>query len=210
MQFVNRIQAGNLLADALKAFRGDANLIILALPRGGVPVAYQVAQRLGASLDVFIVRKLGVPYNQEFAMGAIASGGVRVLMSDTIRQLGISQAKVDEISAREEKEIARREATYRGDRPALDLTDKQVILVDDGIATGATMLAAVPVAPLSTVRELEHEADMVVCLYTPEPFWGVGSWYDDFSQTTDEEVRRLLSVQPKKKSAEVSMSADGI
>jgi predicted phosphoribosyltransferase len=222
MRFDDRIEAGTLLAKALKKFQGERDLIVLALPRGGVPVAYHVAKALHAPLDVFVVRKLGVPNNEEFAMGAIASGGVRVLMTDTIRQLGISQATIDAISSRESKEVLRREALYRGTRPAVEIAGKKVILVDDGIATGSTMLAAVralrkaqpkmlivavPVAPKDTLDKLEREADQVVCLYTPDPFWGVGTWYQDFSQTSDGEVRELLAALSMEKTAENSLDS---
>lgn len=207
MIFRDRHDAGRRLAVALESYAGRPDVLVLALPRGGVPVAYEVACRLRVPLDVFVVRKLGVPGYEEFAMGAIASGGVRVLNADVVYGLGMLEREVSAVEAREREELARRERLYRGTRPPLALRDRTVILVDDGLATGATMRAAVaalrrlnparivvavPVSDPSTCQELEHEADDVVCAVTPVPFLAVGRWYQDFSQTTDEEVRTLL------------------
>jgi predicted phosphoribosyltransferase len=206
--FRDRSHAGRYLATKLRQYAGRPGVIVLGLPRGGVPVAYEVARALGAPLDVFLVRKLGVPGREELAMGAIASGGVRVVNEDVVRQLGIPDAVLDEAAAEEQQELDRRAAAYRDGRPAPDLRGKVVILVDDGLATGSTMRAAVaavrqlgpawvvvavPVGAAETCSELRAEADEVVCAVTPEPFFAVGSWYEDFSQTTDEEVRELLA-----------------
>lgn len=211
MIFANRIDAGRRLARDLAAWRGRDDVIVLALPRGGVPVAHEVASALGAPLDIFIVRKLGVPGHEEYAMGAIASGGVRVMNEELVRELRLPASAVEQVTAREQRELERRELAYRGDRPAPDLAGRTVILVDDGLATGSTMRAAVaavraskpaclivasPVGAPDTCRTLRAEADDVVCSHTPEPFWGVGAWYADFSQTTDEEVQTLLATTP--------------
>ncbi|HJZ93790.1 MAG TPA: phosphoribosyltransferase [Gemmataceae bacterium] len=211
MLFEDRHDAGRQLAAKLGRYAGRPDGIILALPRGGVPVGYEVARALGVPLDLFLVRKLGVPGREELAMGAIASGGVRVLNEDVVRELGIPQRWVDEVTADEAAELRRREAAYRDDRPAPDVRGKTVILVDDGLATGASMRAAVaalrqlgparivvavPVAAAQTCKEFRSEADEVVCAETPEPFYAVGTWYEDFSQTTDDEVRDLLSRAP--------------
>jgi putative phosphoribosyl transferase len=192
----------------LTHYADRSDLIVLGLPRGGVPVAFEVAHALHAPLDVFVVRKLGTPGQSELAMGAIATGGVRVLDPDIVRMLGISKAEIQAIAAREERELERRESAYRGERPAPSFAGRTVILVDDGLATGSTMragiqalrqqdpariVAAVPVAALETCRQLEQEADEMVCAVTPQPFRAVGLWYADFSQTTDAEVRELLS-----------------
>lgn len=209
MQFRDRVHAGELLGELLAREVGELdNGIVLGLPRGGVPVAAAVARRLGLPLDVYLVRKLGVPGHEEYAMGAIASGGVRVLNEEAVRTLGIDQATIDTVAERELVELQRREHTYRGDRPPLDLEGKEVILVDDGIATGASMRAAieavrsshpasiivaVPVTPISTGEALAGIADRVVALTTPDPFYAVGWHYNDFTQTTDDEVRRLLT-----------------
>jgi predicted phosphoribosyltransferase len=181
--------------------------VVLALPRGGVPVGYEVAKQLNAPLDVFVVRKLGVPGYEELAMGAIASGGVLVLNQDVVNQLGLSQSVVDAVASKEREELARRERLYRSDRPPVEVAGRTVILVDDGLATGSTMRAAVaglkargasrivigvPIADPSTCEELASAVDDIVCAVTPEPFYAVGLWYSDFSQTTDEEVRQLL------------------
>lgn len=207
MRFRNRRDAGQALAASLTQYADRPNVIVLALPRGGVPVGYEVAVALHVPLDVFLVRKLGAPGNEELAMGAIASGGVRVINRDVIEGAAISPATIDAVAAAEEKELERREREYRGDRPAPTIKDRVVILVDDGLATGATMraglialrmkqplrlIAAVPVAPVLTCQELRAIADEVVCVATPEPFYGVGLWYDDFSPTSDAEVRELL------------------
>lgn len=211
-RFKDRTEAGRLLGEALKAYAGRTDVIVLGLPRGGVPVAAGVARILGAPLDVCLVRKLGAPGQEELAMGAIASGGVRVLNEDVIRSLGISDGAIETEAIREGAELARREGLYRGGRPHLDVRDRAVILVDDGIATGATMLAAVralkqmgptsilvavPVAPPSTLAELEREADGTVCLLPEESFLAVGYWYEDFRQTTDREVQACLAPVPK-------------
>ncbi|MHB8522389.1 MAG: phosphoribosyltransferase [Limisphaerales bacterium] len=205
--FRNRTEAGRLLAGRLAGYANREDVLALALPRGGVPVAVEVARRLRAPLDVFVVRKLGVPGREELAMGAIATGGVRVLNSEVLDQLNIPQRVIDLVAAREERELQRRERAYRGDRPAPKVDGAVVLLIDDGMATGATMRAAalalrqqhpariviaVPTAAASTCEEVKAEADEVVALMMPEPFYGVGRWYEDFSQTTDEEVRGLL------------------
>ena len=206
--FSNRTEAGRLLAEKLVKYAGRADVIVLGLPRGGVPVAYEVAKRLGVRLDVFIVRKLGVPGFEELAVGAIASGGVRVLNQDVMRALPNAEATIESITARETAELERREQSYRAGRPAPELQDRIVILVDDGLATGATMRAAVkalrqrgaakivvavPVGPPDTCREFEGEADETICASVPEFFQAVGQYYEDFSQTSDDEVRELLA-----------------
>jgi putative phosphoribosyl transferase len=208
MIFRDRVDAGRRLAEKLEQYAGRSDVIVLALPRGGVPVGYEVARALGAPLDVFLVRKLGVPGREELAMGAIASGGVRVLNEDVVSELGIPQHWVDIVAARELEELRRREAAYRDGRPAPDVRAKTVILVDDGLATGASMRAgvaalrklgparivvAVPVGAAQTCDEFRDVADEIVCAETPDPFYAVGSWYSDFDQTTDEEVRELLA-----------------
>jgi predicted phosphoribosyltransferase len=207
-RFRNRREAGRVLAAKLAAYAKRPDVIVLALPRGGVPVAYEVAQVLDAPLDVFLVRKLGVPGHEEYALGAIATGGVRVINQDVVRASGIAPATIDAIAAREQQELDRRERLYRGDRPGPDVRGRTVILVDDGLATGATMYAAVkalrqqgagrvvvavPIAPRETCDQLREEVDDIVCAITPEPFRAVGLWYEDFSQTTDDEVRGLLA-----------------
>jgi putative phosphoribosyl transferase len=207
LRFRDRSEAGRYLARALAGYAGRDDVIVLALPRGGVPVGYELAKALGAPLDVFVVRKLGVPGHEEFAMGAIASGGLIVLDEGVVRRLGINREQIEQVVARELRELGRREAAYRGDRAPTELQGKTVILVDDGLATGATMRAAalavqqrnparvvvaVPVAAPETCDEFRGDVDEVVCAVTPEPFYAVGLWYEDFSQTTDEEVRELL------------------
>lgn len=207
-RFRNRIEAGQELAGHLEAAVGDdSNLLVLALPRGGVPVGFEVARQLHADLDVILIRKLGVPGHEELAMGAIASGGIRVLNHSVIKQLGLSPAIIDLVAARERRAIEVRERLYRDDRPALAVGRRTVILVDDGLATGASMLAAaraartrhpkriivgVPVASREACEELKQHVDDVVCVATPEPFESVGAWYEDFSQTADAEVQELL------------------
>jgi len=206
--FHDRTDAGRHLADKLRHLTGRGNVVVLALPRGGVPIGYEVARALGAPLDIFLVRKLGVPGHEELAMGAIASGGVRVVNRSVVRQLDLSDDVIDAVAAEEGRELLRREEAYRDGRPAPDLRGKVVILVDDGLATGSTMRAAVaavrqfnptrvivavPVGPSETCAEFRRIADEVVCAEEPEPFYAVGSWYADFSQTTDEEVRDLLA-----------------
>jgi putative phosphoribosyl transferase len=206
--FRNRTEAGRLLAEKLAKYAGRDDVIVLGLPRGGVPVAFEVARRLGAPLDVFIVRKLGVPGFEELAAGAIASGGVRVLNEDVVRAISHADEAIEAVTARETAELERREQIYREGRPPPELRDRIVILVDDGLATGATMRAAVkalrqrgaarivvavPVGPPDTCRELQEEADETICLSTPPFFQAVGQYYEDFSQTSDEDVRELLS-----------------
>lgn len=206
--FRDRSEAGQVLARELGAYARREGVIVLALPRGGVPVAFEVARTLQAPLDVFVVRKLGVPGHEELAMGAIAGGGVLVIEPSVIQDLGIPPDVVADVAAREEQERLRREREYRGDRPEPDVRDRAVILVDDGLATGSTMRAAVaalrklqparivvavPVAAPAACADLAPEVDEIVCARTPEPFRSVGSWYLEFSQTTDEEVRDLLA-----------------
>lgn len=205
--FRDRTEAGRLLAARLETYAGKPDVIVLALPRGGVPVAYEVARALRAPMDVFVVRKLGIPGQEELAMGAVATGGVRVLNDQVVRGLGIPDYVIDAVVDWETEELKRRERVYRGDRLPPDVRGKTVILVDDGLATGSTMLAAVralrqqgparivvavPVASPDTCKLLKAHVDEVVCAATPEPFYAVGLWYRDFSQTTDEEVRELL------------------
>jgi erythromycin esterase-like protein/predicted phosphoribosyltransferase len=208
--FRDRREAGRLLAGKLAAYANRPGVLVLALPRGGVPVAYEVARSLNAPLDIFVVRKLGVPGYEELAMGAIATGGVRLLNDQLVERLGIPDHMIDAVAEREQRELARRERLYRGGRPSLDVRGRTVILVDDGLATGATMHAAiaatrklqparivvgVPTASPETCEEMRAEADEVICAITPEPFHAVGRWYQDFSQTSDEEVRQLLGQQ---------------
>jgi len=205
--FRDRTEAGRLLAALLEKYAGKPDVIVLALPRGGVPVAYEVAKALHAPMDVFVVRKLGIPAHEELAMGAVATGGVLVLNDQVVRALSIPGYVIDAVADWELLELKRRERLYRGDRPPPDVRGKTVILVDDGLATGYTMLAAVralrqqgparivvavPVAAPDTCEVLKAYVDEVVCVATPEPFYAVGLWYQDFSQTTDEEVRELL------------------
>src|SRR5687768_1103949 len=205
--FRDRTEAGRLLAARLEQYAGKPDVIVLALPRGGVPVGYEVAHALHVPLDVFVVRKLGIPGHEELAMGAVASGGVRVLNGQVVRGLGIPDSVIEAVANWELQELQRRERLYRGNRPPPDVRGKTVILVDDGLATGSTMLAAVqalrklgparivvavPVASGDTCQLLQEYVDEVVCAATPEPFYAVGLWYRDFSQTTDEEVRELL------------------
>jgi predicted phosphoribosyltransferase len=208
MLFRDRADAGRQLASRLRHYVGRDDVLVLGLPRGGIPVAYEVARALGAPLDVFVVRKLGVPGQEELAMGAIATGGVRVVNRDVVDALYIPPDVLDRAAAAESLELERRERSYRGDRPEPRVAGKTVILVDDGLATGSTMRAAVaalraqdparivvavPVAAPSTCEELRREVDEMVCLATPEPFMAVGRFYQDFSQTTDEEVRERLA-----------------
>lgn len=205
--FPNRAEAGRYLAKKLSAYSGRENVIVLGLPRGGVPVAYEVARALGVGLDVFVVRKLGVPGFEELALGAIASGGVRVLNEDVVNALPNAQELIDSVTTKELAELQRREASYRDGRSAPELAGRTVILVDDGLATGATMRAAVealrqravtrivvavPVAAAETCREFEREVDEMVCLISPEWFQAVGQYYEDFSQVSDADVREFL------------------
>lgn len=215
MSFFNdRTDAGKRLAAKLSEYANREDVLILALPRGGVPVAFEVAKELNVKMDVFIVRKLGVPGNEELAMGAIASDNIRVLNEDVVRSFGIHQKVIDEVAAKERKELERREHMYRGNRPAPKISGSTVILIDDGLATGATMRAAVaavktknpakvivavPVAAPDTCSFFGNEVDEVICVATPEPFYGVGAWYEDFSQTTDKEVIELLDRATKTK-----------
>jgi predicted phosphoribosyltransferase len=218
-RFRNRNEAGRLLANKLTAYANRPDVLVLALPRGGVLVAYEVARALGAPLDVFVVRKLGVPGHEELAMGAIATGGVRVLNDQIVQRLRIPEYIVDAVAAREQPELRRRERLYRGGRPPPQVRGRTVILVDDGLATGATMRAAImalrqlqparivvaiPTGSPETCEELKAEVDEVVCAITPDPFLAVGHWYEDFSQTTDEEVRDLLARRQQPEAAQTS------
>ena len=207
-RFHDRREAGQLLARRLADYSNRDDVVVLALPRGGVPVAYEIARELKAPLDVFVVRKLGVPWQPELAMGAIAGRGTEVLNADVVTAYNIPPHVIRAVAEREARELKRRLQEYRGDRPAPELHGRCVILVDDGLATGSTMRAAVeairqdqpqkiivavPVAAAETCREFENEVDQIICLHTPFGFAAVGRWYEDFSQTTDEEVRELLS-----------------
>ncbi|WP_026735521.1 phosphoribosyltransferase [Fischerella sp. PCC 9605] len=213
MLYKDRIAAGQFLAKELAAYANRPDVLVLALPRGGVPVAFEVAKALNAPLDVFVVRKLGVPDQPELAMGAIATGGVRVLNQDIVRSLRLSETVISQEEAKQRQELERRERLYRDNRPFPVLRDRTVIVVDDGLATGATMRAAVmalltqqparlvvavPVAAPETCKELEYEVDEIVCTVTPNPFYSVGVWYENFPQTTDEEVRELLAKAAQK------------
>ena len=208
MLFRDRADAGRHLLSRLGAYHGRPDVVVLGLPRGGIPVGYEVARGLGAPLDVFVVRKLGVPGQEELAMGAIATGGVRVVNRDVVDALHIAPDVLDRAAAQELRELERRQRSYRGERPEPQVEGRTVILVDDGLATGSTMRAAVqalrqqrparivvavPVAASATCEELRREVEDVVCFATPEPFMAVGRFYDDFSQTTDEEVHDLLA-----------------
>ena len=208
--FLDRYDAGRRLAVALSSYADQPDLLILALPRGGVPVAYEVARALHAALDVFLVRKLGFPGHPELAMGAIATGGVRILDRQLIRMYGVPAEEIERVTVAERREMERRERLYRDGRPPPDVSGRTVILVDDGLATGSSMRAAVealreegakkivvavPVAAPDTCAAMKDEVDEIVCAVTPEPFRAVGMWYADFSETTDEEVREILSRQ---------------
>jgi len=207
-RFEDRSDAGRELAQSLGKYAGRGDLVVLGLPRGGVPVAFEVARALAAPLDVFLVRKLGVPGHEELAMGAIASGGTRVLNDDVVAATGADRAQIEQVAARELEQLRRQELAYRGDKPPLDVRGLVAILVDDGLATGATMRAAVsalrdrgagaivvavPIAPPETCEALRHEVDEVVCARTPDPFTAVGIWYRDFTPVGDEQVRELLN-----------------
>jgi len=207
LPFEDRTQAGRLLGEALAEYAKRSDVVVLALPRGGVPVGFEVARMIDAPLDIMLVRKLGTPDQEELAMGAIASGGVCVLNPDIVAGIGISQEAIEAVAATERQELERRERAYRGNKPPPPVENHCIILVDDGLATGASMLAAVsalrqrkpasivvaiPVAPPDTVQRLKQEADDVVCLATPEPFSAVGRWYREFSQISDDEVTSLL------------------
>lgn len=208
-RFRNRSEAGKLLASHLTQYADRTDVLVLGLPRGGVPVAFEVAKTLNVPLDICLVRKLGVPGNKEVAMGAIASGGVRVLNDDLVGDWRISKKTIDEVAARELQELQRRDHVYRGDRLPPNLCNQIVILVDDGLATGSTMRAAIttlrlqqpqrivvaiPVSSIEAYQDLRTEVDEVVCLKTPEPFYAIGLWYENFAQTTDEEVCKLLTI----------------
>jgi putative phosphoribosyl transferase len=213
LRFRDRSEAGRLLAERLDEYANRPDVLVLALPRGGVPVALEIAQRLGAPLDVFLVRKLGVPWHRELAMGAIASGGIQVLNDEVVRTYGIPPHVLDAVARSEAEELDRRMRVYRGVRPLPQLAGRVVVLVDDGIATGSTMrvavaavrcqhpaevIVAVPVSPADACEDLRHEVDRMVCLSTPQTFKAVGDWYDDFSQTSDEQVRALLAAAGNK------------
>jgi predicted phosphoribosyltransferase len=207
MLFQDRFEAGRILASRLRQFAQRNDVIVLGLPRGGIPVAFEVARVLNTPLDVFLVRKLGVPGQEELAMGAIASGGIRVVNRTVVDALGITMADIEQAAAQQQAELDRRERAYRNGRPILEVRSQTAVLVDDGLATGSSMrvaimalrkrdpqriVVAVPVAAPPVCEELESEADEVVCAVTPEPFFAVGQWYRDFRQTSDEEVRDLL------------------
>lgn len=207
VNFSDRADAGRQVAAKLASYSGRADVLVLGIPRGGVAVAYEVARALGAPLDVFLSRKLGVPGQEELAFGAVASGGVRLLDRDLIRELDISEAEIERATENVKAELERRERAYRDKRPPLDLAAQTVIVVDDGIATGSSMLAAikalrhlrparlvlaVPVAPASTCKRLRDQVDELVCVYAPERFYAIGQFYDDFSQVTDEQVIEFL------------------
>jgi putative phosphoribosyl transferase len=206
-RFEDRFDAGRFLARQLQHHAGNSNVVVLALPRGGVPVAFEIAREIDAPLDVFVVRKLGAPGYEELAMGAIATGGVRVFNEEVIQHLGVSQSWINATIREQEEELQRREQAYRGDRPPAELQNRTVILVDDGLATGASMRAAVralrlrnpsgiavavPIGSRDTCDQFRSQVEEVVCGRTPEPFHAVGAWYRDFTQTTDDEVRELL------------------
>lgn len=221
-EFLDRYEGGRVLAGLLREYAHRPDTLVLALPRGGVPVAYEVARALGAPLDVFLVRKLGAPTHEELAMGAIASGGVRVINREVVEELAISREDIDAAAAREELELRRRELSYRDGRPPPDVRGRDVILVDDGLATGTTMRAAVaalrrlepasivvavPVGAAESCEDLAGEADDVLCARRPEPFYAVGLWYRDFAQTSDEEVRQLLALASRTSPAEAEQPA---
>jgi predicted phosphoribosyltransferase len=206
--FPDRTAAGKTLAERLRHYQSTPDLLVLGLPRGGVPVAYEVAQALGAPLDVFVVRKIGVPGHEELAMGALASGGIRVMNDDVVRQLAPRESVIEELTREEQKEVEQREQRYRGERTPPPISGRTVILIDDGLATGATMRAAcaavrqqqptrlivaVPVAAPQVCDDMQQEADEVICAMTPSSLGGIGGWYHDFRQTTDDEVRELLT-----------------
>ena len=208
IRFADRRDAGRQLAESLGHYCGRDDVVVLGLPRGGVPVAFEVARALGAPLDGLLVRKLGVPGHEELAMGAIASGGARVLNDDVVSATGVEEDQIEQVAVRELEQLERQELAYRRDRPSLDVRARVAILVDDGLATGATMRAAVsalrdrgagaivvavPTAPQETCEALRREVDEVVCARTPDPFTAVGLWYRDFTPVSDEEVRELLS-----------------
>jgi putative phosphoribosyl transferase len=216
-RFRDRAEAGRILAADLSHYAGRTDVIVLALPRGGVPVANEVARAIGAPLDIFLVRKLGLPGQEEFAMGAIASGGVRLINNDVVRAYGVSAAQIESIVAAEQRELERRESAYRNGRPLPRIAGRTVILIDDGLATGFSMRAAVmalradaparvvvavPVAARETCEEFRDLVDEIVCAETPDPFYAVGIWYEDFSQTTDREVHELLRAAHSRRRAQ--------
>jgi putative phosphoribosyl transferase len=224
-RYRDRADAGRILARRLERYAGRPDVVVLGLPRGGVPVAYEVAKALGAPLDVFVVRKLGVPGQEEYAMGAIASGGVRVLNRDAVAGLGIPERVIDQVAERELRELERRERTYRDGREAPALEGRIVIVVDDGLATGASMRAAVealkkrhparivvavPVGSTDTCARLRGEVDEVVCAATPDPFYAVGPWYEEFDQTTDNEVHDALAQAATRQPGSSHETASGI
>jgi putative phosphoribosyl transferase len=221
MIFENRVQAGRKLAEKLQGYALRKDVVVLGIPRGGVPVAFEVAMALKAPLDIFLSRKLGVPWQEELAFGALASGGVRVLDRDLINELNLSPEEIEQITETVRKELERRERAYRGDRPSLNVEGKVVLLVDDGVATGSSMRAAikalrqmkparlvvaVPVAPFHTSKRMRSEVDELVCVYAPESFYAIGQFYEDFSQVTDEEVTDLLGRAAKWIESSVSHS----
>jgi len=223
-RFHDRRDAGRRLAAELADYAHRADVRVLALPRGGVPVAFEVARALGAPLDVFVVRKLGLPGHEEFAMGAIASGGIVILNENVVRDAGVSDAAVERVIATERRELERREQRYRGDRPLPEIAGNTVILVDDGLATGSTMWAAVaalkqegpartvvgvPIASPETCDAFRDAVDEIVCAVTPAPFYAVGLWYEDFSQTTDEEVHELLDQAAREHAARPATAGGG-
>jgi putative phosphoribosyl transferase len=225
MTFMNRVDAGRRLAKKLHGYAGRKDVLVLGIPRGGVPVAFQVAAELGVPLDVFVVRKLGVPGHEELAFGAIATGGIRLVDTQIVQEAGISGVEVELIAASEREELDRREQVYRGGRPALHLEGKTVILVDDGIATGASTRAAilalrqlkpasivlaVPIAPAATGMRLRPEVDDLICLDMPETFCAIGEFYEDFSQVTDEEVTTLLQRNVEQRGREVAATRPNI
>ena len=222
-RFRDRSEAGRILAEKLAAYANRPDVLVLALPRGGVPVGFEVARALNVPLDIFLVRKLGVPGHEELAMGAIASGGVRVLNDDVVRHLRIPDEIIVTVAKKEQQELERRESAYRGDRASPEIRDRTIILIDDGLATGSTMRAAaealrkqqpdkvivaVPIASPETCDEFRTEVDEIVCARTPQPFYSVGIWYEDFSQTSDEEVRDLLELEQKRSGGADEQPAD--
>jgi len=225
MIFLNRVNAGCKLAKKLDAYAGRKDVLVLGIPRGGVPVAFQVAAELGAPLDVFVVRKLGAPWRPELAFGAIATGGIRILDTQIVESLGITDLEIERIAARERQELDRRERVYRGTRPPLNVDGKTVILVDDGIATGASTRAAIaalrklkparivlaaPIGPASTCSRLRLEVEDLICLDTPEAFYAIGEFYEDFSQVSDEEVTNLLQLNVQQCGQEVATTGESI